>query len=286
MIDLHSTIQFVLISYLVLNVLGFLLLNNNIVLLWRKQDYQFPFDATLFMDKKIGAYWKACNPNPNGQTVVFLHGWSENSSQMTLRANIYWRLGFTLYFLDGPGHGRSGWHFFPTGVLYSERLHQLIQKEKIENPIVHGLSYGSIAAVILALRHPDLIQALVLESAPIHLNGIYSDFLRFAGIPPLLFLPTIIFSELVFRLRYLGEFPKNYDLTKLQPKTFIIHGEMDTMFTLDRHFNNLIRQIHERNDDICPLEFWIADSKGHADIVSHPKFKQKMELFLTQINSY
>lgn len=285
MIDLAPGIKFVLSSYLILNFLGFVLLNNNIVLLWRKQDYQIPFGATLFKDKEIGAYWKACNPNPNGRNVVFLHGWSENSSQMALRANTYWRLGFTLYFLDGPGHGRSGWHFFPTGVLYSERLHRLIEKEKIENPIVHGLSYGAIAAAILALRNPDLIQSLVLESVPTRLEGIYSDFLRFARLPPRLFFLTIVLSELVFRLRYLGEFPKNFDLTKLQPKTLILQGELDTMFAMDRHLNILIHQIHEREDDQCSLEFWIANSKGHSDIVSHPKFEHKLEIFLRKINT-
>ncbi|RMG30437.1 MAG: alpha/beta hydrolase [Methanobacteriota archaeon] len=274
---------YLLEAYLTLSVLGIVVLNNNVVLLWRKQDYEIPFNATMKSDKKIGAYWIARNAEPNGKTAILLHGWSENSSQMVSRAIPYWNLGYDLYFLDGPGHGKSGFAFFPNGVVYSERLLQLIKKERIEKPVVHGLSFGATAAAILATRHPDIIDTLVLESAPAQLTGVFADFLRFAGIPPIFFFLTIGISELIFRLRYLGEFPQKYDLTNLKPNTFILHGEKDTMFTVERHFQKI--QAQEKKNDTRILELWLVDNRGHSDISSHPEFEKRITMFLTMLNT-
>lgn len=265
-------------TYIAINILGIFVLNNNLAIFWNKKGYALPFNAQLKTVGKIN-YWVAKNPSGKHSAVVILHGWGENSLQMIRQAELYWELGYDLYLIDGPGHGMNGWYWFPTGVAYSEFTHCVIQAERLSEPLIHGLSFGAIAATILAIRHPEIPSVLILEAVPSRLDDVYADFLRFAKIPPILFALTTWMSKLIFSLRYRHEFPQKYSFKNLKMPTLIIYGEKDNMFSLDKHFPVILNDLKQN-----PLaKTWIANGKGHANISTHPQFKNQITDFLNAI---
>jgi acylglycerol lipase len=105
--------------------------------------------------------------------VVFLHGYAEH---LGLYGALTRRLagdGHAVYAMDAVGHGRSdgergviaSWDYY---VEDARRLVALAQEQHPGVPlVVMGHSGGSVAAYLLALRHPVIASALVLSAGPL-----------------------------------------------------------------------------------------------------------------------
>ena len=98
----------------------------------------------------------------DAQTLVFIHGWSSNTS--------FWRFqvpefsgDYRVLALDLPGFGRSG---KPQDVAYSmryfaEAVQAVLTDAKVENPVLIGHSMGYAIARQYLIDYPGTVKAVV-----------------------------------------------------------------------------------------------------------------------------
>lgn len=103
------------------------------------------------------------NIGQEGRRVVFLHGLFGQGKNFTTIARAL-EPQFQSLLVDLPNHGRSGWS---ADITYVEMADQVAAELRsgfaAEGPIdLVGHSMGGKVAMALALRHPDLIRALVV----------------------------------------------------------------------------------------------------------------------------
>jgi len=97
-------------------------------------------------------------------TIVLLHGWGQNIEMMKpIGDNL--RTEFKILILDLPGFGKSeepktDWLLND----YVEVIHELIEAEKIESPILVGHSFGGKLSILYASKYN--VKKLVLLASP------------------------------------------------------------------------------------------------------------------------
>lgn len=98
-----------------------------------------------------------------GKKVVLLHGWGQNTEMMAFIAESL-KKHFIVYNIDFPGFGQSDEPKEVWGCEeYTEFLHNFCLKNKIENPILIGHSFGCRIAVRYAYLYP--VHRMVLTGA-------------------------------------------------------------------------------------------------------------------------
>ncbi|MBL4710829.1 MAG: alpha/beta fold hydrolase [Flavobacteriales bacterium] len=107
--------------------------------------------------KKLGA----------GEPLIILHGlFGSLDNWMTLAKQ--WSKSFEVYLVDQRNHGQSPHSIEFSFELMAADLMELIQAEKINNPIILGHSMGGKTAMEFAIRHPELVkQLIVVDIAPV-----------------------------------------------------------------------------------------------------------------------
>src|SRR5438445_13428381 len=84
--------------------------------------------------------------------------------------------------VDLQGHGRTADIDRPLSTeLMADDIAALIKHLKLERPDVMGYSVGGGVALLLALRHPELVGRLVVVSTPIRRDAFYPDILAQQG---------------------------------------------------------------------------------------------------------
>lgn len=88
-----------------------------------------------------------------GKPVILLHGWGQNTQMMEFIAR-FLQKHFVVYNLDLPGFGQSDEPDKPWGVMeYTDFLYHFCQKNKIDNPILIGHSFGCRIAIRFAYKY-------------------------------------------------------------------------------------------------------------------------------------
>ena len=101
----------------------------------------------------------------NAHCVLLLHGWGcDHTVFSALEASLADR--YTTISVDFPGHGQSGEPVTPWGVSeYMEQIYQLLQQLGIKRTNVIAHSFGGRVALMLAVKHPETVQKMVLTGA-------------------------------------------------------------------------------------------------------------------------
>jgi len=106
--------------------------------------------------------------NPNGQPIVFVHGWNTTKQEWYYQRK-YFSKDHRLIFFDLPGLGKST---RPSNKDFSlskmaKDLHAVIEHTNAKEPILWGHSIGGMIILTLVAKHKELIQgnikALILE---------------------------------------------------------------------------------------------------------------------------
>ncbi len=244
---------------------------------WRKKKSDIPFgliegNQTMKMlqhPKRV--YWLCNNPKKKGW-VVLLHSWGRRSDRMVKQAEVYWERGYSLVFVDARSHGLSQYTIITTGYHYALDVKEILEKESIKNPIVHGLSFGAIASTILAQKYD--VRALVLEAVTSEITTIYDDFLRVTRIPKIIYgwIPWLLLK-------------KNWPWEELAPinslqrykgPIFLIHGEKDDLFPYEQRVMKVWEKLKHRDN----VFIWIVPESSHSRMAEHPEFKKRLNEFL------
>ena len=124
----------------------------------------------ILQTSKINLYYEKTG---TGAPLIMLHGNGEDHTifnQATTALEKY----FTVYAIDSRGHGKSS----PVDELHYEDMaddvYEFICKLNLEKPIVYGFSDGGIIALILAIKHPEVISQIVASGVNTQPNGLNS----------------------------------------------------------------------------------------------------------------
>ena len=117
----------------------------------------------MFHYQDIHINYKYINNNSK-KTLVYLHGWGQNIEMMEPIAKPFMS-SENILILDLPGFGKSGepkevWSLEDYAVMVNE----LINKLKIENPILIGHSFGGKVSIVYASMFS--VEKLVLLASP------------------------------------------------------------------------------------------------------------------------
>lgn len=257
-------------------IIVFWMLTNN-VFIWRSKNYIIPF-GTLDDNLKKGwlepegiRYWVCNNPQQiDGRWVVLLHSWGRNSARMVSRAEIYWKRGYSLLFVDAWSHGQSRYRKTTTALWFAEHAMKICEVENIESPVVHGLSFGALASTIFASKKP--VKAVIAEALLHDIPGMYRGFMRVLHIPKLLYWWIVV---LILRMDFpWKEIEPKATLPHLKMPIFLIHGEKDSMFPPERDFqlNSALLKSLDWS--------WLVPNSLHSKMEFHPDYSSRINEFL------
>jgi sigma-B regulation protein RsbQ len=103
-----------------------------------------------------------------GQALLFVHGLGGRAENWLLQRAVFAPVRRVIA-IDLPGHGRSEGRDVSFD-RYWEAIYALCDHLHIERIAICGLSLGARAALMLAARHPELVERIVVVNAFVHLK--------------------------------------------------------------------------------------------------------------------
>ncbi len=114
-----------------------------------------------------GIFYEALLPAPDSAApwLVMVHGFSHNHDYFGQQVAAF-QADFRLLLVDFRGHGRSSAVAGPFGIEeYADDVQSVLDAANIDTAIYWGTHTGTAIGLVLALRQPERLRALVLESA-------------------------------------------------------------------------------------------------------------------------
>lgn len=274
-INFIDIIYSLIIIYVIISIFVFFAVNSNIFLNRRFAKYDLKLNAELrFLEPDHIAYWVAKNGDSTKNAIV-LHGFTRNSSVVEGRAMIYWNLGYNVYLVDNASHGQSKSILFPSGFQYSWVVKEIIHKENISDPVIHGVSMGAIAAAYIAQKYPKIPKFIVCEALPNNFDNLYNELLQYMKVPTFLFFWVDWLSrKTVWRM--FRDKDADYILTDIKCPMFYIHGKNDQMFKYEDHYNKTIQELNGKDN----FESWLVPNSRHSAMNENPDFESRVIDFI------
>lgn len=123
----------------------------------------------MFLDTgKIKLYYEKTG---TGTPIIMLHGNGEDHKIFNKTVQIL-KNHYTVYAIDSRDHGKSG---KVTELHYEDMaddIYDFITMLGIEKPIVYGFSDGGILALILAVKHQDILSKIIVSGVNAVPNGL------------------------------------------------------------------------------------------------------------------
>lgn len=108
----------------------------------------------------------------NGEPFIFLHGNGENSSYFKNQID-YFQSKYRVIALDTRGHGKSPRGDAPFTIeQFSYDLYDFMKAHRISNAVILGFSDGANIAMKFAMKHPDMVKALILNGGNLNARGV------------------------------------------------------------------------------------------------------------------
>lgn len=123
----------------------------------------------MFLDTgKIKLYYEKTG---TGKPIILLHGNGEDHKIFNKTVQIL-KNHYTVYAIDSRDHGKSG----KVNELHYEDMaddvYDFITFLNLEKPIVYGFSDGGIIALILAVKHQDILSKIIVSGVNAVPNGL------------------------------------------------------------------------------------------------------------------
>ena len=241
-----------------------------------------------------------------GPPMVILHGLfgsAQNWHSMAERLAESYRV----FACDLRNHGDSPWAAGMTFPEMADDLEALIEEKGLAPAIVLGHSVGGKTAMLVALKHPDLIDALiVVDIAPVAYDELFLDYIRAmqkiaptevrrrgdinaklaAAVPDdatrMFLLQNLIEQkgQLEWRINLEGIAANMHDLLGF-PDVSALEYEGRALFVSGARSEYIGRSYHGQIYELFPqAEFAVIEDSGHYPHVEQP------ELFLRRITGF
>ena len=111
------------------------------------------------------------NKSGQGAPIILLHG---NGQDHRIFKKMIKRMSdkYTVYAIDSRDHGKSSKVKHLDYNSKMEDVAEFIRKLEIKKPVLYGFSDGGIIGMLLAIRHPDILEKLIISGANTHPDGI------------------------------------------------------------------------------------------------------------------
>ena len=108
----------------------------------------------------------------SGEPFIFLHGNGEDSSYFKYQTD-YFKSKYRVIALDTRGHGKSPRGDAPFTIeQFSHDLYDFMKMHYILNAVILGFSDGANIAMKFAMKHSDMIKALILNGGNLNPKGV------------------------------------------------------------------------------------------------------------------
>lgn len=108
----------------------------------------------------------------NGEPLILLHGNGEDSFYFKNQID-YFQSRYHVIALDTRGHGKSPRGDAPFTIeQFSCDLYEFMQMHQILNAVILGFSDGANIAMKFAMKHPDMVKALILNGGNLNPAGV------------------------------------------------------------------------------------------------------------------
>lgn len=108
----------------------------------------------------------------NGEPLILLHGNGEDSFYFKDQID-YFQSRYHVIALDTRGHGKSPRGDAPFTIeQFSCDLYEFMQMHQILNAVILGFSDGANIAMKFAMKHPDMVKALILNGGNLNPAGV------------------------------------------------------------------------------------------------------------------
>lgn len=197
-----------------------------------------------------------------GRPLILLHGNGETHAIFD-RALPLLAQRFTVYAVDSRGHGQSTaverYHYADM----AEDVRGLIEKLRIEKPVLYGFSDGGIIGLLLASAYPALLSGLIVSGANTAPNGIRDGWLRFFT-----FLSKRVHDPKMDMMLEEPQITADM-LRRIAVPTLVLAGGHDMVKRSDTQF--IAQNIQSAHMRILPLQ-------GHGSYIVHKKRIAKLIL--------
>ena len=123
------------------------------------------------MELNTGSVTLHYEQSGSGRPLILLHGNGENSAIFDAAMPLLAKR-FTVYAIDSRGHGQSSpvseYHYADM----AQDVAEFIRLLGLEQPIVYGFSDGGILALLLAIRHPDMVGGIIASGVNVRPDGL------------------------------------------------------------------------------------------------------------------
>ena len=123
------------------------------------------------MELSTGSVTLHYEQSGSGRPLILLHGNGEGSAIFDAAIPLLAER-FTVYAIDSRGHGQSSpvseYHYADM----AQDVAAFIRLLGLEQPIVYGFSDGGILALLLAIRHPDMVGGIIASGVNVRPDGL------------------------------------------------------------------------------------------------------------------
>lgn len=200
-----------------------------------------------------------------GTPVILLHG---NGEDHRIFEKLIQKLAqdYTVYAIDSRGHGKSTAVKELNYVTMAEDIAAFVQSLQLERPILYGFSDGGILGLLMAVKHPKLLSALIISGANVNPKGIRAWYYCSFG------LIYLITRNPKYKLMVTQPYIKDEELAKIRIETLVLAGSKD-----------MIREKHTLHIAECipGSALQILDGEDHMSYVyDNEKLYQIIKPFL------
>ena len=108
----------------------------------------------------------------NGEPFIFLHGNGEDGTYFENQIE-HFQSKYHVIALDTRGHGKTSRGGAPFTIeQFSRDLYEFMQMHQISSAVILGFSDGANIAMSFAMRHPDMVKALILNGGNLNVKGV------------------------------------------------------------------------------------------------------------------
>ena len=123
------------------------------------------------MELNTGSVTLHYEQSGSGRPLILLHGNGESCAIFDAAIPLLAKR-FTVYAIDSRGHGQSSpvseYHYADM----AQDVAAFIRLLGLEQPIVYGFSDGGILALLLAIRHPDMVGGIIASGVNVRPDGL------------------------------------------------------------------------------------------------------------------